>query len=320
MQLFLFQLSKAVNVYDWEAVQYKGNIIIMSSLIIFERVISVLKKGIIFKMVVGILGVVTAASVLVGCSSKKESAPAVTAKTEVIVKVGAALVPHAEILNFIKPKLKQEGINLEVVVLDDEAQLNPALQTKQIDANYFQHVPYYESVAKEKGYSFVVAAKVHVEPIGFYSQKIKSKDELKEGATIAIPNNPSNEYRALALLQANGLINLKDGIANFSATPRDIVENTKKIKFVEVEAAQLTRSLPDVDGAIINTNFILEAKIDPKSAIFREDANSPYANDLYVRKGEESRPEIKKLAEVLTSPDVKKFIQDKYGVAVVPAF
>lgn len=267
-----------------------------------------------------ILSLVILASLFNGCSSAPKETAKTTTKQDVTVKVGAAVVPHAEILNFIKPKLKQEGINLEVIVLDDEAQLNPALQTKQIDANYFQHVPYLESVSKEKGYNFVVAAKVHVEPIGFYSQKLKSKDELKDGATIAIPNNPSNEYRSLVLLQANGLIKLKSGIANFSATPRDIVENPKNLKFVEVDSAQLVRALPDVDGAIINTNFILEAKIDPKSALFREDANSPYANDLIVRKGEESRPEIKKVAEHLTSPEVKKYIQDKYGVAVVPAF
>lgn len=267
-----------------------------------------------------ILSLMVLASLFSGCSSAPKETAKTAAKQEVTVKVGAAVVPHAEILNFIKPKLKQEGINLEVIVLDDEAQLNPALQTKQIDANYFQHVPYLESVSKEKGYNFVVAAKVHVEPIGFYSQKLKSKDELKDGATIAIPNNPSNEYRSLVLLQANGLIKLKSGIANFSATPRDIVENPKNLKFVEVDSAQLARALPDVDGAIINTNFILEAKIDPKSALFREDANSPYANDLIVRKGEESRPEIKKVAEHLTSPEVKKYIQDKYGVAVVPAF
>ncbi len=282
-----------------------------------------LRKRIV-KSVVAIVSIFVLASMFAGCSAgnKQSAAPAAepAGKQEVTVKVGAAVVPHAEILNFIKPKLKQEGINLEVVVLDDEGQLNPALANKQIDANYFQHVPYYESVAKEKGYNFAVAAKVHVEPIGLYSQKLKSKEELKEGAIIAIPNNPSNEFRALVLLQANGLIKLKDGIANFSATPRDIADNPKKLKFVEVEAAQLARSLPDVDGAIINTNFVLEAKIDPKSAIFREDANSPYANDLFVRKGEENRPEIKKLAEVLTSADVKKFIQDKYGVAVVPAF
>jgi len=198
--------------------------------------------------------------------------------------------------------------------------LNPALADKQIDANYFQHVPYLDSVAKEKGYNFVVTAKVHVEPIGLYSQKIKAIGELKDGASIAIPNNPSNEYRALALLQANGLIKLKEGITNFSATPKDIVNNPKNLKFVEIDAAQATRSLPDVDAAVINTNYILEAKIDPKSALFREDANSPYANIIVVRKGDENRPEIKKLDQALNSPDVKKFIQDKYGVAVVPAF
>jgi D-methionine transport system substrate-binding protein len=260
------------------------------------------------------------AGVLSGCGSTKQEAAQTNAKAEVTVKVGAAAVPHAEILNFIKPKLKQEGINLEVIVLDDEGQLNPSLDTKQIDANYFQHVPYLESVAKEKGYNFTVAAKVHVEPMGFYSQKLKSKDELQEGAKIAIPDNPSNEYRALVLLQNNGLIKLKDGITNYSATPRDIIDNPKKFKFVEVDAAQLTRALPDVDGAVINTNRILEAKIDPNTALFREDAKSPYVNDLVVRKGDENRPEIKKIAEYLVSPDVKKFIQDKYGVAVVPAF
>jgi len=271
-----------------------------------------------FTVVSAIVGVLLLIGVF-GCGlAQNESAPAAT--SEVTLKVGASVVPHAEILNFIKPKLQQEGINLEVVVLDDEGQLNPALQNNQIDANYFQHVPYLNSVSKEKGYKFVVVAKVHVEPIGFYSQKLKSKDELKNGSTIAIPNNPSNEYRSLVLLQANGLIKLKDGITDYSATPRDIVDNPKNLKFVEVEAAQLTRSLPDVDGAVINTNFILDAKIDPKSALFREDANSPYANVLVVRQGDENRPEIKKLVEALLSPDVKKFIQDKYGVAVVPAF
>ncbi|MDP4089325.1 MAG: MetQ/NlpA family ABC transporter substrate-binding protein, partial [Bacillota bacterium] len=213
-----------------------------------------------------------------------------------------------------------EGINLEVVTLDDEGQLNPALDEKQIDANYFQHLPYLESVSKEKGYNFVVAGKVHVEPIGFYSQKLKSIDDIKDGAKIGIPNNPSNEYRALVLLQSKGLIKLKDGIANYSATPKDIAENPKNLKFVEADAAQLPRSLPDLDGAVINTNIILEAKIDPKTALFREDANSPYANVIVVRKGDENKDEIKKLVQALNSEDVRKFIQDKYGVAVVPAF
>jgi D-methionine transport system substrate-binding protein len=278
-----------------------------------------------------ITGIAIFAGVFAGCAAKSDSksttaassTPAATAaaeKKEVTLKVGAALVPHAEILNFAKPKLKEKGINLEIVTLDDEGQLNPALAEKKIDANYFQHVPYLDSVSKEKGYSFAVAGKVHVEPIGFYSQKLKSIDEIKDGAKIGIPNNPSNEYRALVLLQSKGLIKLKDGITTYSATPSDIVENKKNLKFVEADAAQLPRSLPDLDGAVINTNIVLEAKLDPKSAIFREDANSPYANIITVRKGDESRDEIKKLIEVLNSADTKKFIQDKYGVAVVPAF
>lgn len=209
---------------------------------------------------------------------------------------------------------------MEVVVFDDEGQLNPALNEKQIDANYFQHVPYLDSVKGEKGYDFAVTTKVHVEPIGFYSDKLKSKDEIKEGATIGIPNNPSNEYRALVLLQQQGFIKLKEGITTYEATPKDIVENPKKLKFVEADSATLPRALPDLDGAIINTNLVLEAKIDPNSALFREDANSPYANIIVVRKGDENNEAIKKLDVALTSPEVKKFIEDTYGVAVVPAF
>jgi len=279
-----------------------------------------LKKSSVLKMLLFVVSLTLVAGSFAGFNSTDEATAQTSATPEVTVKVGAAAVPHAEILNFVKPKLKQEGVNLEVVVLDDEGQLNPALQNKQIDANYFQHVPYLNSVAKEKGFDFTVAATVHVEPIGFYSQKTKSKDELKEGALIAISNNPSNEYRGLVLLQHNGLIKLPGGITQYAATPRDIVDNPKHLKFVEVDPAQLTRALPDVDGAVINTNRILDAKMDPKTALFREDAESPYGNVVVVRKGDEARPEIKKLASILLSPDVKKFIQDKYGVAVVPAF
>ncbi|MBU3154547.1 MetQ/NlpA family ABC transporter substrate-binding protein [Clostridium estertheticum] len=276
------------------------------------------------KILALVLGTVLIVGVLAGCGSKQAATKAkettTVAAKEVTLTVGAALVPHAEILNFAKPLLKAQGINLVVKTLDDEAQLNPALDEKQIDANYFQHVPYLDSVVKEKGYKFANVGKIHVEPIGFYSQKIKTIGELKVGATIGIPNNPSNEYRALALLQLKGLIKLKTGIANYSATPKDIVENPKKLKFQEVDVAQLPRVLPDIDGAIINTNIILDAKIDPKSAIFREDENSPYANIIVVRQGDESRPEIKTFVKVLQSAEVKKFIKDKYGVAVVPAF
>lgn len=286
------------------------------------------------KLIFMLATIVLLGGLFLGCSEKeepKQEVPLSDGKTEasespsaseqeVTLKVGAAVVPHAEILEFIKPKLKEKGVNLEIKVLDDEAQLNPALDQKQIDANYFQHVPYLDSVSKEKGYKFTVAGKIHIEPIGFYSQKIKSKDELKEGSKIAIPNNASNEYRALVLLEANGLIKLKEGLEDYSATPNDIAENPKKLKFVEVEAPQLARVLPDVDGAVINTNYVLEAKIDPESAIFRENSDSPYANIIVVREGDENRPEVKKLVETLQSDDVKKFIQEKYGAAVVPAF
>lgn len=258
---------------------------------------------------------------LTACNFPKQSTSGTAEKAiGITLKIGAAVTPHAEILNFIKPMLKAQGVNLEVVVIDEEGWMNPALAEKQLDANYFQHVPYLNSVAREKKYDFAVAAKVHVEPIGFYSRKIRSLSELRNGATIAIPNNPSNEFRSLILLERNGLIKLKKDIKDFESTPRDIAENAKNLKFIEVESAQLTRSLGDVDAALINTNYVLEARIDPATAIFREDANSPYVNVVVVRKADEKRPEIIKLATAITSPEVRKFIQDKYGVAVVPAF
>jgi D-methionine transport system substrate-binding protein len=287
----------------------------------YERVIRVFKKNIGMAKFAIIISSLMLVTLFAGCggNEKKESAQP-NAKKEVTIKIGAAPTPHADILKVVKPKLQAEGINLEIIVLDSEALLNPALKDKQIDANFFQHLPYLNSVAKEKGFDFTSVAKVHVEPIGFYSQKIKSISELKEGAKIAISDNPSNEHRGLVLLQKNGLIKLKTGIKEYAATPRDISENPKNLKFIEVESAQLTRALPDVDGAVINTNRILESKLDPKSALFREDADSPYANIVVVRKGDETRPEIKKLVQHLLSPEVKNFIQEKYGVAVVPAF
>lgn len=274
-----------------------------------------------------ILSVITSALLIVGvftgCSSSKDNANKTSTaegKSEVTLKVGASTTPHAEILEHIKPKLKEQGINLEVVTFDDDGQLNPALDEKQIDANYFQHLPYLESVSKEKGYDFEVAGKVHIEPIGLYSNKIKSIDDLKDGDKIGIPNNPSNEYRALAFLEKNGLIKLKSGLANYSATPDDIAENPKHLKFVEAESAQLPRSLDDLAGAIINTNIILDAKIDPETALIRESGDSPYANIVVVRKGDKERAEIKALITALTSDDVKSFLKEKYGSAVIPAF
>ncbi len=274
-----------------------------------------------------ILAIVTSVFLLVGvftgCTNSKEGTSKTSSsneKSEITLKVGASATPHAEILEHIKPKLKEEGINLDIVTLDSEDQLNPALDEKQIDANYFQHLPYLESVSKEKGYDFEVAGKIHIEPIGFYSNKIKSITDLKDGDKIGIPNNASNEYRALALLEKNGIIKLKSGLQNYSATPADIAENPKNIKFIEADSAQLPRSLDDLDGAVINTNIILDAKIDPETALIRESGDSPYANIVVVRKGDSERSEIKALIKALTSDDVKSFIKEKYGSAVVPAF
>lgn len=238
----------------------------------------------------------------------------------VTVKVGASPVPHAEILNVVKPLLEKEGIKLEIVEFTDYIQPNLQLADKQLDANYFQHIPYLEKFCSDHNLDLTYIAKVHIEPMGIYSQKIKKLDELKEGASVAIPNDPTNGGRALLLLQKAGVIKLKDG-AGITATINDISENPRKIKIKELEAATLPRVLQDVDAAVINTNYALEAKLVPtKDALAIESADSPYVNILAVRKGDESRPELKKLAEVLNSPEVKKFIEDKYQGAVVPAF
>lgn len=283
-------------------------------------------KKVLAKWAIAALAVAVTATVLIGCTPKAQGSSDAAAADDqatsapVTIKVGADLVPHSEILNFIKPELEKQGVILEVVNFDDSGQLNPALAENQLDANYFQHVPYLESVAKEKGYAFDVLANVHVEPIGLYSEKYTEFSQLPDGALIAIPDNPSNEYRALVLLQANGLITLKEGLADYAATPADIVDNPRGLKFIEVDAAQLTRSLPDVDAAVINTNRILEAGIDPKSALIRENADSPYGNIVAVRAGDAERPELIKLKEALLSDAVKQFIEETYGVAVVPAF
>ncbi|MCF6097530.1 MetQ/NlpA family ABC transporter substrate-binding protein [Thermovorax subterraneus] len=264
------------------------------------------------------------AFLLSGCgqnqSASENSANQQVQNEKVTIKVGASPVPHAEILEVVKPILEKEGINLEIVEFTDYVQPNLKLAEKELNANYFQHIPYLEEFSKEHNLDLTYIAKVHIEPMGAYSQKIKNLGELKEGATVAIPNDPTNAGRALLLLQTAGLIKLKPE-AGIKATVGDIVENPKGLKITELEAATLPRVLPDVDLAVINTNYALEAGLVPtKDALIIEDANSPYVNVLVVRKGDESRPELKKLAEALNSPEVKKFIEEKYQGAVVPAF
>ncbi len=241
-------------------------------------------------------------------------------KKKITIKVGATPVPHAEILNVVKPILKKKGIILNIVEFTDYVQPNLKLAEKELDANFFQHIPYLEDFSKEHRLNLTYIAKVHIEPMGIYSQKVKKLNQLKQGATIAIPNDATNGGRALLLLQSAGLIKLKPNVG-IKAKVSDIIKNPKKIKIIELEAATLPRVLPDVDAAVINTNYALEAKLVPtKDALFIETANSPYVNVLAVRKGDESRPELKELAKALNSPEVKKFINKKYQGAVVPAF
>lgn len=268
-----------------------------------------------------LIAVVYLALFVAGCS--KTTSPAQTGSTtdkkSTTIKVGAVPVPHAEILEFVKPVLAKEGINLEIVNFNDYVQPNLALDKGDIDANYFQHTPYLESFSKDYNLKLAALAKVHIEPIAFYSLKNKSLDQFKNGDTIAIPNDPTNAGRALALLEKAGLIKLKDGVG-VKATVQDIADNPKQLKVKAMDAAQLPRVLQDVAGAVINTNYALEAKLNPtKDSLFIEDKDSPYANLLVVKQERINDPALLKLAEVLISPEVKKFIEEKYQGSIVPA-
>lgn len=239
-----------------------------------------------------------------------------------VLKVAATAVPHAEILNFIKPQLKAQGVELQVKEFSDYVQPNMAVADNQLDANFFQHQPYLDSFNKDRKTHLVVVpnGKVHVEPFGAYSSKIKNVKDLKDGALVAIPNDPSNGGRALILLAKQGLIELKDP-GSLTPTPLDVVKNPKKLKFKELEAPLLPRALPDVDLALINTNYAIEAKLNPtKDALFIEGADSPYTNIVAARADRANDADIAKLMQALHTPEVKKFIQDKYKGAVVPAF
>ncbi len=234
--------------------------------------------------------------------------------------VAATPIPHAEILELVKPTLAKEGVNLEIKVFTDYVQPNVQVAEKRLDANYFQTLPYLENFNKGKGTNLVTVIGVHVEPFGGYSKKIKNISELKDGATVAIPNEGSNSGRALLLLQKAGVITLKDP-SNALATPKDIASNPKHLKFKELESALLPRVLDQVDLDLINTNYALEAGLNPaKDALIIEDAKSPYVNFLVARPDNKDSDAIQKLAKALTSPEVKAFIDSKYKGAVVPAF
>ncbi|CAM5661854.1 MetQ/NlpA family ABC transporter substrate-binding protein [Streptomyces canus] len=236
--------------------------------------------------------------------------------------VAASPTPHAEILNYVKENLaKKAGLDLEVKEFTDYVTPNTATEDGSVGANYFQNQPYLDDFNKKRGTHIVPVVTVHLEPLGLYSHKVKSADALKSGATVAVPNDSVNEARALKLLDANGIITLKDGVGN-EATPSDIAKNPKNLTFKELEAAQTPRSLDDVDAAVVNGNYAIEADLKPATdALVLESAKSnPYGNFLAVKDGNEDDPRVKKLAKLLTSAEVKKFIEDKYAGSVLASF
>ena len=238
------------------------------------------------------------------------AAAALSAQT--VLKVGATPEPHADILNLIKDDLAAEGIELKVIEMTDYPTLNEVLEAGDIDANYDQHIPYMESFNKEKGFHLVNAGGIHVEPFALYSRKVKSIKDFKKKSVIAIPNDPTNEARALLLLQEAGLITLKAG-AGIEATPIDIVKNPLKLKFREIDAATLPRTLDDVTAAVINGNYALPAGLSAKKdGLFIEGSSSPYVNIIAVKAGNENKPEIKALVKALQSEKVKQYVSEKY--------
>jgi D-methionine transport system substrate-binding protein len=235
--------------------------------------------------------------------------------------VAASPTPHADILNYIKDNLaKKAGLNLEVKEFTDYVLPNTATESGQVDANFFQHKPYLDDFNKKNNTHIVPVVNVHLEPLGLYSKKSKDIKEIKAGQTIAVPNDTTNEGRALKLLADNGLITLKDG-AGTDAKLSDI-KDSKGLKFKELEAATLPRALNDVDAAVINGNYAIEADLKPAQdslALEKADGN-PYANFLAVKEGNEKDARVEKLAKLLNSPEVKKFIDDKYAGSIVAAF
>jgi D-methionine transport system substrate-binding protein len=266
-------------------------------------------KKIISLLTVGILSV----SLLVGCGAKEDSK----------VIIGATSVPHAQILEQIVDDLKAKGIELEVKEFNDYQQLNPALSSGDITANFFQHQPFLDKYNQEKNDNLVSIAAIHYEPYGIYPGKTKSLDELKDGAEIAIPNDPTNGGRALLLLQQEGLIKLKDD-AGIDASVFDIVDNPRGFKIIEIAAAQLPRSLQDVDVAVINGNYALEAGYRVKDALAVESADSlaaeTYGNIIAVREKDKDNQTLKTVIEVLKSEKVKKYIEETFEGDVIPLF
>lgn len=257
-------------------------------------------------------------AVVAGCGGEKESAAPEADKAS--IKVGVTPGPHAEIMEVVKKKAAEDGLSVEIVEFSDYIQPNVALNSGEIDVNSYQHQPFLDAQVKDRGYRIETIAKTVVFPMGAYSKKIKSPDELKDGATVAIPNDPSNGGRALIVLEKAGLIKLKSG-AGLSATAADIAENLKGLSIKEIEAAQLPLSLSDVDLAVVNTNYAVPAGLSPtRDAIFIEGKDSPYANILVARSKDKDLPAYQKLVKAYHSDEVKAFVGEHFQGAGICAW
>ncbi|MBE1593122.1 MetQ/NlpA family ABC transporter substrate-binding protein [Nonomuraea angiospora] len=267
-----------------------------------------------------IAGAVALALSLAACGSSQPATKAAES-ADTVLKVGASPVPHAEILNFVKQNLAPAaGLKLEIVEFTDYVQPNVQLDEGQLGANFFQHKPYLDDFNASKGTKLTFVTPVHLEPLGLYSKKITSVSALAGGATVAVPNDATNLGRALKLLADNGLVKLKDGVGT-AATERDVVDNPKKLQFKPLEAAQLPRSLEDVDAAVINGNYAIEAGLKPASQalVLEKTEGNPYVNGLVVKAGHEKDANIVTLGKLLQDQKVKDFIKQKYEGSVIPA-
>ncbi|MCF0131400.1 MAG: MetQ/NlpA family ABC transporter substrate-binding protein [Pseudobutyrivibrio sp.] len=276
-----------------------------------------MKQNLLAKKVIGVaLAGALAVSAFTGCGVKEEA----TASN--VIKIAASPTPHAEILEQVKPLLAEKGYDLQVTVFEDYVIPNEVVESGEFDANYFQHVPYLDSFNEEKGTHLVDAGQIHYEPFGIYAGTKTDLAELADGDIIAVPNDTTNEARALLLLQDNGIIKLADGVG-LTATVKDIVENPYNIELKELEAAQIARVVPEVSYVVLNGNYAIEAGyIVSKDALAYEKSNSTaaktYVNIIAVKEGNENNEGIKALVEILKSDDIKKYINEKYEGAVIP--
>ncbi|MBC8748449.1 MULTISPECIES: MetQ/NlpA family ABC transporter substrate-binding protein [Paraburkholderia] len=242
------------------------------------------------------------------------------AHAEDTIKVGVTGGPHAQIMDVVKTVAAKNGLNIKIVEFSDYVQPNAALASGDLDANSYQHDPYLQAQVKDRGYKLIRIADTVTYPMGIYSKKFKSLTELQPGAKIAVPNDPTNGARALLLLQKQGVLKLRAD-AGLRATPLDVVDNPKKLKIVELDAAQIPRSLGDVDAAAINTNFAMEAGLKPKQdAIAIEDPKGPYVNVIAIRDADKNKPWVAKLVAAYHSPQVKQFVDSKFGGSVITSW